>query len=97
VIHVPRVHAHPDFWSEPDQFRPERFGESSDWRRAWMPFGRGARLCVAHAYALNAVKSIVARVVTAYFIAEKPGRAAELVNGFSLIPHPSPSLNFTPV
>jgi cytochrome P450 len=62
-----------------------------------MPFGRGARLCVGHTYSLDVVKSIVARVVTAYFITEKPGRTPALVTGFSLIPRPSPSLNFTPV
>lgn len=97
LIHVPRVHTHPDFWTEPDQFRPERFGEDSDWKRAWMPFGRGARLCVGHSYSLDFVKSIIARVVTAYSIAEKPGRAAALVNGFSLVPRPDPALDFTPV
>jgi len=97
VIHVPRVHTHPDFWTEPDQFTPERFGEGSNWKRAWMPFGRGARLCVSHTYSLEVIKSIVARVVTAYFIAEKPGRAAALVTGFSLVSRPNPSLKFTPV
>jgi cytochrome P450 len=97
LIHVPSVHRHPDFWTEPDSFRPERFGGPSDWRRAWMPFGRGARLCVAHGYSLNVIKSIIARVVTGNVIAAKPQRAAVLVTGFSLIPRPNPSLIFTRV
>jgi hypothetical protein len=60
-----------------------------------MPFGRGARLCIAHGYSLNVIKSIIARVVTGHVIAEKPQRAAVLVTGFSLIPRPNPSLIFT--
>ncbi len=97
TIHVPRVHTHPDFWRDPDRFRPERFGEGLDWKRAWMPFGRGARLCIGQKYSVDVIKSIVARVVANYVIGEKPGRAAALVTGFSLVPRPTPSLDFTPI
>ena len=95
LIYVPRVHRHPDFWAEPDTFRPERFGAGSNWKRAWMPFGRGPRLCVGHTYSLDVIKSVVARVVTSHIITAKPQRTSVLVTGFSLIPRPNPSLTTT--
>lgn len=97
LVHVPSVHRHPDFWVDPDSFRPERFGEDSSWKRAWMPFGRGPRLCVGHAYSLEVIKRVIARVVTSHLIAENTGCTTELVTGFSLRPRPCPSLVFTQV
>ncbi|MGE0643425.1 MAG: cytochrome P450 [Nitrospira sp.] len=42
------LHRHPDFWPDPEQFRPERWlnGERPDSRYAYMPFGAGPRTCV---------------------------------------------------
>ncbi|MBX3303702.1 MAG: cytochrome P450 [Nitrospira sp.] len=42
------LHRHPDFWPNPEQFRPERWlnGERSSSRYAYMPFGAGPRTCV---------------------------------------------------
>jgi hypothetical protein len=94
-IHVPRVHRHPQFWNEPDKFRPERFGEGPNWRRAWMPFGRGPRLCVGHSYSFDVIKNVIACVVNSHFITAKPQRISALATGFSLIPRPCPSLTFT--
>lgn len=42
------LHRHPDFWPNPEQFRPERWldGERPSSRSAYMPFGAGPRTCV---------------------------------------------------
>lgn len=42
------LHRHPAFWSNPEQFLPERWlnGERLGSRYAYMPFGAGARTCV---------------------------------------------------
>jgi len=42
------LHRHPDFWSNPEQFRPERWldSERPSSRYAYMPFGAGPRTCV---------------------------------------------------
>lgn len=48
------LHRHPDFWPEPDQFRPERF-LATDRRpgaaEAYLPFGAGARACIGGRFA----------------------------------------------
>jgi cytochrome P450 len=43
------LHRHPDFWPNPNQFRPERFKTSAavtTHRYAYIPFGAGPRVCV---------------------------------------------------
>jgi cytochrome P450 len=43
------LHRHQGFWTEPDQFRPERFAPGAvepGHRYAYIPFGAGPRICV---------------------------------------------------
>jgi cytochrome P450 len=42
------LHRHPDFWPNPEEFRPERWldAERPSNRYAYMPFGAGPRTCV---------------------------------------------------
>ncbi|MBK9306758.1 MAG: cytochrome P450 [Nitrospira sp.] len=42
------LHRHPDYWLDPEHFRPERWlnSEQPNSRYAYMPFGAGPRTCV---------------------------------------------------
>jgi cytochrome P450 len=49
------THRHPDYWNEPDQFRPQRFlpGHAADRPKfAYFPFGGGPRVCIGNTFAL---------------------------------------------
>lgn len=49
------LHRHPDFWSEPEEFRPERFaGPDAEERHrfAYVPFSVGPRHCIGENLAL---------------------------------------------
>jgi cytochrome P450 len=49
------VHRHPDYWDEPDQFRPERFLPDHAATRpkfAYFPFGGGPRACIGNTFAM---------------------------------------------
>jgi cytochrome P450 len=49
------VHRHPDFWTQPDQFDPERFlppRNSGRAKFAFFPFGGGPRICIGNQFAM---------------------------------------------
>ena len=57
------THRHPDFWEEPDQFRPERFlGEVpvNRPRFAYFPFGGGPRVCIGSQFAMIEAQLVLA-------------------------------------
>jgi cytochrome P450 len=49
------VHRHPKYWSDPEEFRPERFAPdtiSDTHRFAFIPFSAGPRHCIGETFAL---------------------------------------------
>jgi cytochrome P450 len=47
------THRHPDFWPEPERFRPDRFlGRQERPRYAYFPFGGGPRSCIGEHLAM---------------------------------------------
>ncbi|MBI3837735.1 MAG: cytochrome P450 [Planctomycetia bacterium] len=49
------VHRHPDFWTEPDKFDPQRFLPPHNAGRpkfAYFPFGGGPRICIGNHFAM---------------------------------------------
>jgi cytochrome P450 len=95
IVYVPRVHRHPDYWIEADAFRPERFGDGADWLRAWMPFGRGARSCVARNYSFDVITRVLDQFLRDHRI-ESLGVATHLIPGFSLVARPTPTFAVRP-
>jgi len=65
------THHHPEFWERPDEFDPERFaGENEDapvaHRYAYLPFGRGPRLCLGNRFAMMEMTLFIARLLQRY-------------------------------
>ncbi|MBW5482973.1 cytochrome P450 [Streptomyces bambusae] len=62
VILAPWVtHRHPDYWSEPERFDPDRFtpeAEAARPRYAWFPFGGGPRACIGQHFSM--LESVIA-------------------------------------
>ena len=49
------LHRHPQFWDEPEAFRPQRFAPEQEARRhrfAYIPFSAGPRHCVGESFAM---------------------------------------------
>jgi cytochrome P450 len=62
---------HPEVWSNPDAFDPERFTpENSAGRHpfAWIPFGAGQRLCIGRDFALMEGQLALAMIAQRYQI-----------------------------
>jgi cytochrome P450 len=77
VLNIPYVtHRHPEFWDDPEAFRPERFGaggHGAAHEYAYFPFGGGPRKCVGDELGLLALQLTVATVVGRYQLELEPG------------------------
>lgn len=71
MVEIPTValHYNPDYWPEPEVFRPERFlpkNRDQIHPYAFLPFGTGPRNCVGMRFALQESKFCLARLVLRY-------------------------------
>lgn len=71
------IHRHPEIWTEPERFDPDRFSPECSANRpalAWLPFGAGQRLCIGKGFALMEGQLILARAAQRYRFEPVPGR-----------------------
>ena len=80
------THRHPQYWEEPEAFRPERFAAPSPARprEAWFPFGTGQRMCIGRHLALMEMQLILSMVSQRYRPRLEPGRVVVPRAGTSL-------------
>jgi cytochrome P450 len=70
------VHRDGRWWSEPERFRPERWGDGSmkaTPKYAYFPFGGGPRLCIGNTFALLEATLVLARIAQRWRFTLKPG------------------------
>jgi cytochrome P450 len=75
------LHRHPQFWEDPDAFRPERFApghETERTRFAYMPFAAGPRHCIGETLALYEMLMHLFLVARRYRLIYVPGKPLEL-------------------
>ena len=68
VIPMYCVHRHRALWSDPDEFRPDRFLPENTRRMPrtqYMPFGAGARTCIGMSFAMVEAKVLLATFLRA--------------------------------
>lgn len=70
-------HRHPQFWDDPEAFRPERFEPEqvrSRHRFAHVPFSSGPRSCIGKRYALYELCAAIALILSRFRIELLPGQ-----------------------
>ena len=82
------VHRHPDFWTDPDSFMPQRFLDGSVTRHAFIPFGNGLRLCIGRDFAYAEAVALVARIASRFTLSYAGGES---------IPAANPSVTMRPI
>ncbi|WP_244226979.1 cytochrome P450 [Corallococcus aberystwythensis] len=80
---------HPDFWEEPEAFRPERFAPEAAAKRhrfAYFPFSGGPRQCIGNSFAMMEAQLVLATVAQRYRLREAPGFTLEPDSHLTLRP-----------
>ncbi|MBV8306681.1 MAG: cytochrome P450 [Gammaproteobacteria bacterium] len=75
------LHRHPQFWSEPEAFDPERFAPEHEAQRprfAYMPFAAGPRHCIGETFALYEMLVHLYKVARRYRLRYVPDKPLEL-------------------
>lgn len=100
VFMVPYVtHRHPDFWTDPDRFDPERFSDANRAahpRYAYFPFGGGQRKCVGNQMAVVQMHLTLAMVAQRFRLRLVPGHPLTLATTVSFRPTQGIRLTITP-
>ena len=87
VVSPYAVHRHPEFWDEPERFRPERFEPALSAARhsyAYIPFGGGPRVCIGQHLATLEALVIVAVLAQEWRLALVPDHPVEIDAGITL-------------
>jgi cytochrome P450 len=93
------THRHPDIWTAPERFDPDRFtSERAAARAAFahFPFGGGPRRCVGSAFATIEMQLIVSAVAQRYRLTVLPGARIVPTAGLTLRPSPSVPIQLQP-
>jgi cytochrome P450 len=60
---IAALHARPDLYPAPEEFRPERFLSDGAESYAWIPFGGGVRRCIGAAFAQVEMRVVLREVL----------------------------------
>jgi cytochrome P450 len=85
------VHRDPRWFTEPDVFRPERWGEDATRqlpRFAYFPFGGGPRQCIGNGFAMMEAVLLLATIAQRFRLALVPGQRVVPTPYVTLRPEP---------
>jgi cytochrome P450 len=85
------THRHPDFWEDPEKFRPERFlpGQAANRPKfAYFPFGGGPRVCIGNTFAMLEGPLVLATIIQRFRVELVPGQTITPDPTFTLRPKP---------
>jgi len=66
IIPIHLLHRHPNYWKDPDSFKPERWlgkEHPSSHKHAYMPFSNGPRNCIGYHFAEMEAKLLMAPLI----------------------------------
>ncbi|CAN1342417.1 Cytochrome P450 CYP82J17, partial [Linum perenne] len=84
-----KLHRDPNVWSDPEEFKPERFLEEqrNDYRASqfeYIPFGSGRRSCPGMGFALQVMNLTVARLLQGFSITTLRNEGVDMGEGIGL-------------
>jgi len=79
-------HRHPEIWSEPDRFFPDRFLTRRPTAHEFYPFGGGLRHCLGADFAMMAVETLVSEFVKSGVVVAGEEETVGIRRGTSIVP-----------
>ena len=73
------THRRPDLWSDPEEFKPERFIARRTDPYTFFPFGGGVRYCIGAAFATYEMKIVLAQVLARVTLQPDPDHTVRMV------------------
>lgn len=77
----------PDLFSDPEEFRPERWENSNPPRDAYMPFSAGARKCMGDSFAMTEAVLVLASVAARWQFESATDHPVRPARSVALTPH----------
>ena len=92
------LHRDPNFWSEPDVFKPERFlaGAAERTKHSYLPFGAGPRVCIGNQFAIVESVVVLAVMLQRLNLSLIPGQSVALEPQVTLRPKPGIQMRVNP-
>ncbi len=88
-----------DNWACPHAFDPGRFARAENARaarEAWLPFGKGPRVCIGQGFAMQEAMIVLATLLREFRLAPVPGRVPEPISRLTLRSRHGIRLRLTP-
>ncbi|KAI7726156.1 hypothetical protein M8C21_008640 [Ambrosia artemisiifolia] len=88
IVNIWKLHRDPQVWSDPNEFRPERFLEEhanisyQGQNFEYIPFSSGRRMCPASSFALQVVHLTLARLLQGFDLSTPIGKPVDMTEGF---------------
>ncbi len=88
IVPMSVIHADPEVFPEPKEFRPERFlGDADPGGYAWLPFGGGVKRCPGASLALLEMRAVLTAILLNVRLApDRPEAERRRVRGITVIP-----------
>jgi len=70
------LHRHPEYWSQPEDYLPERWGApeaKQQHRYAYLPFGGGPRICIGNSFATMEAQLLLSAIAQRFELRLAPG------------------------
>ncbi len=96
LVNLFNIHRHPEYWSEPERFDPDRFTPENKQRRdrhAFMPFGAGPHLCTGKHFALIEAHLLLTLIAQRYEMRHVPSHP--VVNHATITLRPKHGMEMT--
>ena len=96
TIPIHLIHRHPDYWTNPDEFQPERWLKDqfpASHKNAFLPFGVGPRNCIGENFATFEAKLIMGPLIRSFMFNFAPSlRSAEFTLSAFVTTKPKPDV-----